>query len=213
MSDILIYALGFAAQGLFSARILVQWIKSEKAGMVVNPVSFWILSLAASFLFFFYGWLRDDFSIMLGQIIGYYVYIWNLHDKKVGASIRAELLKIIRTLLIIMPPTLIALYLKDNSATAISSLFRNEGIPVWLIIFGCTGQIIFSFRFLYQIIRSLKNGGSTLSRGFWILSLIGSALIIIYGIIRLDPVIIIGQACGFVSYTRQILLCQRKTKS
>ena len=85
--DIFIYILGFAAQGLFSARVLVQWIKSEKAGEVKNPPSFWILSLAASYLFFIYGWLRNDFSIMLGQIIGYYVYIWNIRKMQIFSSI------------------------------------------------------------------------------------------------------------------------------
>ena len=69
----LVYVLGFIAQGLFSARILVQWIMSEKAGKVVSPTIFWVLSLIASYLFFIYGWLRNDFSIMLGQVIGYCV--------------------------------------------------------------------------------------------------------------------------------------------
>lgn len=82
-----VYALGFLAQGLFSARILVQWIMSERARKVVSPTIFWVLSLIASYLFFIYGWLRDDFSIMLGQVIAYYVYIWNLGAKGVWKSI------------------------------------------------------------------------------------------------------------------------------
>src|SRR5574344_1552140 len=87
MSNWLIYSLGFVAQGLFSARILVQWIMSEKAKRVVSPTIFWVLSLIASYIFFIYGWLRDDFSIMLGQVIAYYVYIWNLGKKGVWHKI------------------------------------------------------------------------------------------------------------------------------
>ena len=86
MDNLWIFALGLLAQGLFSARMLVQWILSEKAHKVVNPTLFWILSLAASLLFLYYGWLRNDFALMLGQVIGYYVYIWNLGKKRVTWS-------------------------------------------------------------------------------------------------------------------------------
>ena len=73
-----IYALGFLAQGLFSARMIVQWIISEKEKRATSPTIYWLLSLIASILFFIYGWLRQDFAIMLGQVISYYIYIWNL---------------------------------------------------------------------------------------------------------------------------------------
>ena len=51
MESVFVYVLGFLAQGLFSARILVQWIMSERAKKVVSPTIFWILSLIASYLF------------------------------------------------------------------------------------------------------------------------------------------------------------------
>ena len=209
-SDILIYVLGFAAQGLFSARVLVQWLKSEKAGEVVNPPSFWVLSMIASYLFFIYGWLRNDFSILLGQIIGYYAYIWNIRKMQIGAGMSTMLKRSIYALLAITPPFLIVMFLRFHFETAVNSLFSNKDIPTILMILGCAGQIIFSFRFLYQMIYSSLNGASSLPRGFWILSLTGSGLIIIYGIIRMDPVIVIGQTCGFTSYTRQLILCRKK---
>lgn len=208
--NILIYALGFAAQGLFSARVLVQWIKSEKAGEVVNPPSFWVISMVASYLFFFYGWLRNDFSIMLGQLIGYYAYIWNIRKMQLCAAMPAARRITLYSLLAVTPPVLITLFLCFHYDSAVSSLFSNKDIPSLLMILGCAGQIIFSFRFLYQMIYSSMNGASSLPQGFWIMSLTGSGLIIIYGIIRLDPVIVIGQTCGFTSYTRQLILCQKK---
>ncbi|MBQ5467453.1 MAG: lipid-A-disaccharide synthase N-terminal domain-containing protein, partial [Oscillospiraceae bacterium] len=84
-----IFALGFFAQGLFAARMLVQWLLSEKAGKVINPTVFWILSLIASLLFFIYGWLRQDFALMLGQVIGYCAYVWNLDAKGVWRPLGA----------------------------------------------------------------------------------------------------------------------------
>ncbi len=47
---------------------------------------------------------------------------------------------------------------------------------------------------------------SLLPDGFWIISLLGSFIIIIYAIIRRDPVLIIGQAFGFVAYSRNIII-------
>lgn len=74
----MIYVIGFLAQVFFSARILLQWILSERAKKVISPAIFWQLSIVGSYLLFVYGWLRDDFAIILGQIISYYIYtgIW-----------------------------------------------------------------------------------------------------------------------------------------
>ncbi len=203
-----VYVLGFLAQGLFSARILVQWIMSERAKKVVSPTIFWILSLIASYLLFIYGWLRDDFSIMLGQVIAYYVYIWNLGAKGVWKSIRSGWRQILVTILLLTPVVGISL-MADHAQDLIARLFKNSEIPLWLIIFGSLGQVIFSFRFIYQWIYSSRRGESMLPAGFWIISLTGSAIIVIYGIIRLDPVIILGQGIGFISYSRNLILWRR----
>ena len=64
----MIYVIGFLAQVFFSARILLQWILSERAKKVISPAIFWQLSIVGSYLLFVYGWLRDDFAIILGQI-------------------------------------------------------------------------------------------------------------------------------------------------
>ena len=56
---------------------------SERKKKVVSPTIFWVLSLMASYMFFIYGWLRDDFAIMFGQVISYYIYMWNLKVKGV----------------------------------------------------------------------------------------------------------------------------------
>lgn len=79
MSNWLIFSIGFIAQLLFSVRVLVQWIISERNKKVLTPEIFWKISLFGSFLMFLYGLLREDFAIMFGQSIGYFIYIRNLH--------------------------------------------------------------------------------------------------------------------------------------
>src|SRR5699024_4388567 len=78
MSKWFILGIGFLAQALFSGRLLIQLLISERQKRVLTPSIFWKLSLFASFLLFVYGYLRSDFSIMLGQGLTYFIYIRNL---------------------------------------------------------------------------------------------------------------------------------------
>ena len=200
----MIYVIGFLAQVFFSARILLQWILSERAKKVISPAIFWQLSIVGSYLLFVYGWLRDDFAIILGQIISYYIYIWNL-DKKHQWK---KLPLIIRTLLLLTPVAAILYMLKDASAF-VDQFFRNEKIPLWLLIYGSMGQIIFTLRFVYQWIYSKRKDESLLPIGFWVISLFGSLIIVSYAIYRRDPVLILGQSTGLIAYSRNIYLSRR----
>ena len=200
----MIYVIGFLAQVFFSARILLQWFLSERAKKVISPAIFWQLSIVGSYLLFVYGWLRDDFAIILGQIISYYIYIWNL-DKKHQWK---KLPFIIRTLLLLTPVAAILYMLKDESAF-VDQFFRNEKIPLWLLIYGSMGQIIFTLRFVYQWIYSKRKDESLLPIGFWVISLLGSLIIVSYAIYRRDPVLILGQSTGLIAYSRNIYLSRR----
>ena len=70
--------LGFTAQALFSARFLVQWIASERAGMSVVPISFWFLSIVGGLLLLWYAIRRHDPVFIAGQAMGVCVYARNL---------------------------------------------------------------------------------------------------------------------------------------
>lgn len=71
--------LGLVAQGLFSARFLVQWIASERARKSVMPVLFWYLSISGSVLLLAYAIYRKDPVFILGQSAGLVVYTRNLY--------------------------------------------------------------------------------------------------------------------------------------
>ena len=200
----MIYVIGFLAQVFFSSRILLQWILSERAKKVISPAIFWQLSIVGSYLLFVYGWLRDDFAIILGQIISYYIYIWNL-DKKHQWK---KLPFIIRTLLLLTPVAAILYMLKDASAF-VDQFFRNEKIPLWLLVYGSMGQIIFTLRFVYQWIYSKRKDESLLPIGFWVISLLGALIIVSYAIYRRDPVLILGQSTGLIAYSRNIYLSRK----
>ena len=178
---------------------------SERARRVLSPTIFWVLSLLASCLLCFYGWLRDDFAIVIGQVIAYYIYIWNLNIKGVWHKVPAPL----RAVIALLPLALIIPVAHDAQA-AVDRFFGNDDIPLWMVIYGSAGQVIFSFRFIYQWLYSRRRGESELPAGFWIISLTGSIIIVSYAIFRHDPVLILGQSVGLIAYTRNLMLWYRK---
>ena len=156
---------------------------------------------------FFYGWLRSDFAIILGQLISYYIYIWNLDIKNEWKKIPRP----IRYLLIATPFMAIG-YMLNELQDFIREFFHNEAIPLWLLIWGSLGQIIFTLRFIYQWIYSRKRQESLLPLGFWVISLTGSCIIVSYALVRHDPVLILGQSTGLIVYIRNIWIMKHPKK-
>jgi len=204
----MLFILGFVSQVLFFTRTLLQWILSERARKVLSPTIYWVLSIVASYLFCVYGWFRNDFAILLGQFISYYIYIWNLNENGVWNKIPA----IFKAILILTPICAVGFVLR-NSSYFISNFLANVNIPLWQVILGSLGQIIFTLRFVYQWVYSMRRNESLLPIGFWIISLIGSGIIVIYGLIRLDPILILGQSVGFIAYTRNIAIYKTELKT
>ena len=208
MNPYLVFLIGIAAQILFSGRLLVQWIASERAKKVLSPTLVWQMSMAASFMLCVYGWLRNDFAIIAGQLISYYIYIWNLRAKKAWDTMPA----VLRAVVSYLPVAAVCWFAIDWRETA-EHLFQQENIPGWLIVFGTVGQFTFTLRFIYQWRYSARAGESLLPTTFWLISLLGSGMIIAYAIIRRDPVLILGQSTGFVVYLRNIMISRRAARS
>ena len=206
MSAWLVYSIGFLAQLLFASRLVVQWIISERHKKVVAPTVFWLLSLIASILLFIYGFLRDDLSIMLGQLLTYMIYIRNLQLQN-----KWHLIKISIRYLILTVPLGLLLYIMMRSTIEFKHLIHNPEIPMWLLTLGIIAQLIFAFRFVIQWVDSERQKTSILPLSFWMMSLIGAILILIYAIIRLDWVLLIGHTFGSLIYLRNIQLIVSKT--
>jgi lipid-A-disaccharide synthase-like uncharacterized protein len=70
--------LGLAAQLLFTARILVQWWASERAGRSIVPLSFWWFSIGGGVLMLIYAIKQHDPVFILGQLFSVFVYFRNI---------------------------------------------------------------------------------------------------------------------------------------
>ncbi len=205
MSNWIVYSIGFLAQILFSGRLIIQWILSEKNKRIITPSTFWKLSLLASFLLFVYGHLRDDFAIMLGQALTYYIYIRNLQLQ--GQWQKSP--KLMQLFLYIFP-ILVVVYAYNNGEYDIEKLFKNDAIPLWLLLLGIISQLIFTLRFVYQWIVSEKTKTSQLPVGFWRMSVLGASLILTYAIFRKDPVLFVGHIAGLIIYVRNIFIWKKQ---
>jgi len=199
MHPLLITSVGLLAQVFFSARTLVQWILSERARKVLSPTLFWALSLAGSALLAAYGWLRADFAIVAGQMVSYYVYVWNLNIKGVRMP------RICWLLLLAFPVVAVSFVIGDAGQFMRNFLMRAD-IPAGLLAFGTFGQLLMTLRFIYQWWYSSRLGRSELPPLFWWISLSGAAISFIYGIFRHDIVLLLGQGFGLIVYARNIYL-------
>src|SRR5260370_40760410 len=72
-------ALGVLAQALFTARFVVQWIASERAGKSVMPIAFWFFSIGGGVLLLVYALYRRDPVFIAGQSFRVVVYARNLY--------------------------------------------------------------------------------------------------------------------------------------
>lgn len=204
----ILFVLGFISQVLFFSRTLLQWILSERAGKVLSPTIYWVISIVASYLFCIYGWFRNDFSILLGQVISYYIYVWNLQANGVWAKMHGAL-----KMPILLTPIVAIGFVLNNGGYFVENFLSHPKIPIWLVVFGSLGQVIFTLRFVYQWIYSVRRHESLLPLGFWVISLVGSGIIVMYGLIRRDPILIMGQSVGFIAYTRNIILYRKELKT
>jgi lipid-A-disaccharide synthase-like uncharacterized protein len=206
MKSLLVFGLGFIAQMLFFARTFLQWLKSENEGEIISPVVFWKISLVASILMLCYGIFRNDFVIILGQLIVYFIYIRNLQFKNAWENIPV----LLKLTLIAAPFALMSWHISLNSQN-LKSIIWNPEIKLWLLLLGMFGQIIFTFRFVYQWLYSEKEKESLLPATFWIFSAAGSLIILIYAIFRYDPVLFLSNLFGLFIYIRNLLIGVGKT--
>jgi len=71
-------AFGLVAQLFFTARFLVQWISSERAGKSVVPMAFWFFSMGGGLMTLVYGLVKREPVIILGQTLATIIYIRNI---------------------------------------------------------------------------------------------------------------------------------------
>jgi lipid-A-disaccharide synthase-like uncharacterized protein len=80
----------------------------------------------------------------------------------------------------------------------------------WWVILGFVAQGLFTMRFIVQWIASERAGRSVIPLAFWIFSIFGGLLLLIYALYRKDAVFIAGQAFGVFVYLRNLWFVLRE---
>jgi lipid-A-disaccharide synthase-like uncharacterized protein len=89
-ADTLWLVAGLLGQLMFTARFLVQWFASERAGRSVVPVAFWYFSIMGGVIVLAYGIHKLEPVIILGQLPGVVIYsrnLWLIHREKRMAGV------------------------------------------------------------------------------------------------------------------------------
>ena len=91
--EIIWLGIGLAAQLMFSMRLIVQWIVSERAQQSIVPEAFWYFSFMGGASLFAYAIYRMDPVFILGQGTGLLIYARNIDliwQTKRDTTIRGE---------------------------------------------------------------------------------------------------------------------------
>jgi lipid-A-disaccharide synthase-like uncharacterized protein len=83
----------------------------------------------------------------------------------------------------------------------------------WTAIVGLAAQALFTTRFLVQWIASERAGRSVIPLAFWIFSIGGGLLLLVYALYRRDAVFIAGQAFGLFIYLRNLSMVLQERKA
>jgi lipid-A-disaccharide synthase-like uncharacterized protein len=200
---------GLTGNLLFTGRVLVQWIASERRGQSVVPVSFWWISLVAAVIFMAYALMRHnardeydpDLPMFLGLSVTLLPYIRNLrihyHPDRPAR----------RGLQILLPAAaliFVALY-------GVSQNLEHQ--HKWLFALGLAGNGIYCSRFIVAWVQAEKQRRAVLPLSFWYLSMVGSLLLLSYSLMRADLVFILGFLFNSIPFLRNIVLIRRSRES
>src|SRR6478736_3834306 len=83
----------------------------------------------------------------------------------------------------------------------------------WWVLLGFVAQAFFTARFAVQWIASERAGHSVIPTAFWIFSIGGGLLLLVYALYRRDPVFIAGQAFGVFVYLRNLYFVLRDKRA
>lgn len=202
----LYYPLGLLPPVFFTARILLQWVASERAGRSVVPSAFWYLSMAGNSLFFLHYVIQCQFSFAYLQMTGA-LFAWrNLNLRKRPIPF-AYMVALLLGATFALPLLFLSLYGWSDWFRA--PLLLEQVTSGWTV-FGLIGAALFASRFWVQWWQVESQRDTTeLSPLFWQLSLGGSGLSCVYFLHIHDWVSLISFSCGMIPYARNLWLLIR----
>lgn len=192
-------AVGWLANICFFSRFAVQWWHAERNRTTLAPPLFWYLSLAGSLLLGAYALQRDVPILLVGYATNSLIYLRNLALLGKPSSPVSPWGA--------MAIGFVALSALIAAGIAGSTLSPDESV-LWLVC-AVVGQGIWSGRFVVQWWYSERRSISHFPPAFWVYSLAGNSLLLLYALHLRDPIFIAGLLPGPVIQIRNLVLAGR----
>lgn len=197
--------IGWTGQALFTVRVLVQWLASERAGRSIVPHAFWWLSLAGSLALIVYVIHRRDPVFLTGVSINTAIYVRNLVLVYRRRDPRKERLSPWVPVCSGLGLAALAAFALTRAGADVVSFDQ----PLWALALGFTAQTIWSSRFILQWYASEKEGRSVMPSSFFYVSTLGALLLFAYAVVRLDWVMMAAYVLNPIPYVRNLVLIRR----
>jgi lipid-A-disaccharide synthase-like uncharacterized protein len=197
---------GWLGQTLFAARMLQQWLASERAGRSHVTAFFWWTSLGGSASLLVYLVYRGDPVFLSGELVSTAIYVRNLmliRGGTEGEHVRKE-----NPLLAVAVGFLAFVAVGVFSVVAGTKIVTFDEPPLWLAL-GFAGQLVWSSRFVLQWFSSERAGESVLTANFFRVSILGAVVLFAYAIHRVDWVMMAAFGLNPIPYARNLVLLRR----
>ena len=197
---------GWAAQAVFTWRMLHQWALSEREGRSVLPLAFWGWSLVGSALDLVYLLPhRRDPVFVSSAIVTTCIFARNYwmarRPRPATHDARPISWPIVLGLLLFAGVTLATTVLDER-------LLRFDRGVAWLVI-GFLGSVGWTGRFVVQWWASERRGVSHLPPAFFRIGFFSAVLLTLYAVSQWDWVKMFAFAVTTVPYGRNLILLRR----
>jgi lipid-A-disaccharide synthase-like uncharacterized protein len=178
---------GWLGNACFFGRFAIQWISVERQHTRAAPRLFWVLSIAGSLLLGAFALQRGTWILLVGFTINSIIYARNLRLGSAEEGLRITGWG--------------AAGLACGAALALMAAGIAHAHPTtgeawgWIGV-AMIGQAMWSSRFVVQWLLSERTGQSHFPPAFWVFSLAGNVLLLLYAIHLREPVFIAGLALG-----------------
>ena len=212
----LYYLLGFLPSLFFGSRFLIQWLQSERQKRSVVSPLFWRLSLIGNILLALHYYFQCQFSFLFLQVMNGCIAWRNLNLRQSTPYCLKSTLRYFASILVL---TFAACILAKATFGYRAKWFdvplgllNQDQHPISFVwhLLGIGGGILFASRFWLQWIEAERTQRSELSHSFWILSIVGSCISLVYFVRIQDVMSVFYVLFGLIPYLRNLVLLKRR---